>query len=46
MDLKRLAELMMQYIKDTDNEGDFFDWADDKNINADELHDTIVKEIG
>ena len=46
MDLKRLAELMMQYLKDTDNESGFYDWADDKNINSDEIYYAIVKEIG
>ena len=46
MDLKRLAEIMMQYLLDSESESDFYDWADDKGINTDELYDSIVKEIG
>ena len=46
MDSKRLAELMMQYLKDSDNEGTFFDWAEDNNIDTIVLFDSIVKEIG
>ena len=46
MDLKTISEAMIKYLKDSENESDFYDWLDNEGISGDDMYDSIVKELG
>lgn len=41
MEIERITELLLQYLEDSGNIGDFYNWASDKGIDEDDLYYSI-----
>ena len=45
MELKEIAEMMLEYLNESFTYQDFLNWAEDKGCDKDELDESITNEL-